>query len=616
MATRIAAALILLASSFAFSRQDPPKAQVGGDEAFKSKVQPLLQKYCYTCHGATKPEGEFNITKFTSEKSVQEARAAWKEVLTKLHTREMPPKEKPQPTPAERATITDWIEATLDKLDESGKRQAGRVPPRRLNRTEYRNTVRDLLGVDFNPNADFPADDIGYGFDNIGDVLSLPPLLMEKYVTASKKIADLAIKEKLIFITTPDKEKTKRDAAKTILTKLASRAYRRPVAGDEVDKLLKLYDVGEKNEASFEAALKLPIRALLVSPHFLFRIEPDGAAETNAVSEFELASRLSYFLWSTMPDDELFEEARKGTLRKNLDAQVLRLLKDPKSIELAENFATQWLQVRRLEAMKFDPAKFPGYDPDLRDAMLKEVVLFFDSIVRDDRPIYDLVDADYTFLNERLAKHYGIDSVGDFKRVKLTDRRRGGVLTMAAVLAATSDPNRTSIVKRGKWVLESILGIEPPPPIPDAANLKEDKEGGAMTLRQRMEKHRADPNCAGCHAKMDPIGFGFENYDATGAWREKDGDIALDTAATLPDGKSFKGPIELKDILKARKAEFLGCFIEKLLTYGLGRGVEYFDGVAVKEIAAAATKLDAKFSAVIIEIVKSYPFQNRQRMKK
>ena len=605
----------------------PQTAPVSQD-SYASKVQPLLGKFCYKCHGPQlKPKADLNLTKYSSEASIRENRKIWKEVLTKTLVKEMPPDDfQPQPTQEERDTLTRFIEAALDRIDPNAPKVAGRVVTHRLNRTEFKNTIRDLLGVDYNVANDFPHDDVGYGFDNIGDVLSMPPLLLEKYVAAAKKIAGEAVtgkdKDKLIFIAKPGgndaagKPRPNRDVAKEVLTKLATRAFRRTVQQDEVDRLLKLFDAGEKLEGGdFEKSMKLPIRGLLVSPYFLFRVEAEGFADTYPLAPFELASRLSYFLWSSTPDDELLDLAKSGKLLNGqvLEAQTLRLLKDPKAIAFSENFTPQWLQVRRLEDMRFDATRFPGMDAGMKHDMVYETVLFFDAVMREDLSVLNFLDSDFTFVNDRLARLYGLVGGGTFQKIKLTDPKRGGVMTMAAVLAATSDPDRTSLVKRGKWVLETILSTPPPPPVPDAANLKDDPEAVKLPLRQRMEKHRTDPNCASCHKRMDPIGFGFENYDAIGAWRDQEQGKPVDSAAELPDGKKFNGPVELKKILKERKAEFLEGFTEKLLTYALGRGIEPFDGPVVKAIADTVTKKEYKFSALILEITKSYPFMYRQK---
>jgi len=620
----------LLSGLIGVSTLHPQTAPTSQDSF--AKIQPLLSKYCTKCHGTgAKPKADLNLANFSSEASIRGNRKIWKEVLNKTLTKEMPPEDaQPQPTQEERDTLTQFVRAALNKVDLNAPKVAGRVVSRRLNRTEYRNTVRDLLGVDFNPVGDFPSDDIGYGFDNIGDVLSMPPLLFEKYLAAAKKIAEQAVtgkeKDKHIFVTrpgaTPDaagaKPKAPRDFAKEVLTKLAFRAFRRPPQADEIERLLKLFDVGEKTEGGdFEKAMKLPIRGLLISPHFLFRVEVEQGADTYPLGAYEVASRMSYFLWSSMPDDELLDAAKSGKLLdpKVLDAQTRRMVEDPKSYSLAENFAPQWLQIRRLEEMRFDAAKFPGIDAALKKDMIQEAVLFFHEVMTQDFTILVFVDVNFTFLNDRLARHYGLPSPGGsgFQKVKLTDPRRGGVLTMGAVLAATSDPDRTSLVKRGKWVLETILATPPPPPIPDAANLKDDPENLKLPLRQRMEKHRSDPNCASCHKRMDPIGFALENYDAIGAWRDTDQGKPIDTAADFPDGKKVSGVLELKKLLWSKKNEFVEGFTEKMLTFALGRGVEYYDGAVVKTIADACAKNDYSMTTLMVEIVKSYPFLNRQK---
>ena len=614
-----------LAAAGALGAQSAPPPSAAAD--FDAKVKPLLNKYCYKCHGPQlKPKADLNLLKFTTEASLRENRKIAKEILTKIQIQEMPPKEfADQPTAPEREIMAKWVDDAVNKLDASGPRLAGRVVWRRLNRTEYRNTVRDLLGVDFDP-RDFPTDDVGYGFDNIGDVLSIPPLLVEKYVAAAKKIADLAVagpkKDALIFTVKPDPAKPKREAAKATFQALLLRAFRRPPTPEELERWAKLYEQGEKFDATFEGAMKLPLRAILISPHFLFRVENESpigdATGAYPISDWEFASRLSYFLWSSMPDDALLEAAKKGSLRspKVLDAEIARMIKDPRARELGENFTTQWLQIRRLEDVKFDAKQFPGFSDALRQDMIMEAVLFFEAVLKEDRSVLDLLDADFTFLNGRLAQHYGLGASGtEFQRVKLGDGRRGGVLTMGAVLAATSDPDRTSPVKRGKWVLESILGTPPPPPVPDAANLKPEPGDASLTLRERMERHRKDPNCASCHNRMDPIGFGFENYDAVGVWRDRDGGKPIDASAVLPDGKKFNGPVELKKIIQSRKEQFVECLIEKMLTFALGRGVEHYDGPVIKELSTTLARNNYKLSTLVVEVVKSYPFQYRQKDK-
>jgi len=338
---------------------------------------------------------------------------------------------------------------------------------------------------------------------------------------------------------------------------------------------------------------------------------------THPVNEFELASRLSYFLWSSMPDEELTGLAVAGKLREgdNLETQVLRMLRDPKSRALVENFGDQWLQLRLLNTINPDAQRFPTFDDSLRRSMLEETRLFFESVLREDRSVLDFLDAKDTFLNERLARHYGISGVvgEQFRRVTLTDERRGGLLGQASILTVTSNPTRTSPVKRGKWILEQILGTPPPPPPPDVPELKEDQDVVLSgSLRQRMEQHRANPNCATCHGRMDPLGFGLENFDAIGAWRENDGKFPIDASGTLPTGQSFEGPKALRVILKVRQQEFVRCLTEKLLTFGLGRGLEYTDTCAIDRIVETMGEKDDKFSVLVLGIVRSDPFQKRR----
>jgi hypothetical protein len=384
-------------------------------------------------------------------------------------------------------------------------------------------------------------------------------------------------------------------------------------------------DLAEQSGESFERGIQLAVEAILCSPQFLFRVELDPRPRrrgevlppTRAVNEYELASRLSYFLWSSMPDDELAQLAASGKLRDGdtLGRQVRRMLRDPKARALVENFGDQWLQLRLLGTINPDTKQFPAFDDALRRAMLEETRLFFESLVRDDRSVLDFLDAKDTFVNERLARHYGIPGVRgeEFRRVTLPDDRRGGLLGQASILTVTSNPTRTSPVKRGKWILEQILGTPPPPPPPDVPELKEDKDVVLSgTLRQRMEQHRANPSCATCHGRMDPLGFGLENFDAVGAWREKDGPFPVDASGTLPSGQTFQGPKALKAILQERREDFARCLAEKLLTYALGRGLDYYDKCAVDRMVAALARDDYRFSTLVLEIVQSDPFQKRR----
>ncbi len=729
-----------------------PKAAGGADPSYQEAVLPFLKRHCFACHGGGKAKADLSFDKYTDDASLAADRKVWDNVLHMLKAREMPPKERSQPAAAEVEAATAAIQGIFDRADAAAKPNAGRVTVRRLNRTEYNNTVRDLVGVDFKPADDFPADDVGYGFDNIGDVLSVSPLLLEKYLSAAEAILDQAIviadppkltkqtfdtirtstiasageigkvvsfeageyrircqvggdqlgdepvramlrvmgedvkafevrataaapevieaklrvkagtgRVGVVFLnpTAPAADGRQRalhlkgvevegpfdppplvypeahtrlmthrpglpprEAAREIVARFATRAFRRPVTPEEVERCLALYDAAEKAGQRFELRVRAALFRVLVSPHFLFRVERDPLGlppgTTYPVGEYELASRLSYFLWNTMPDDELLALAAKGQLRPNLEAQVRRMLRDPKSRSFLHGFAEQWLTLRKLELASPDPTLFPTFTPALREAMVTESLLFFEALVRDDRSILDLIDADFTFVNEPLARHYGIAGVTgpEFVRVRLPAERRG-VLTHAGILTLSSNATRTSPVKRGKFVLEQILNTPPPPPPPelDIPELEDQKELKG-TLRQMMEQHREKAVCASCHQKMDPIGFAFENFDAVGAWREKDGSVKIDASGVLPDGRTIDGPAGLRAVLRVDRAAFLRCVAEKMLTYALGRGLEAYDRRAVNAIVDATGRQNDRFSALLIAIVQSDPFQKRTTPEK
>jgi hypothetical protein len=756
---------IFLAAASAIALADDPAAPKPEKvpPTFAKDVLPFLKAHCFHCHGAEegKNKAELTLNKYADDLSVQQDRKVWDNVLHMLRTGEMPPMERKRPPAADIEAAIDSIEAVLANLDCSKTPNVGRVTVRRLNRAEYDNTIRDLLGVDFQPAADFPQDDVGYGFDNIGDVLSTTPLLFERYLAAAESVLEKVIvvpesaqpkdirlqglrvsrgageetngggvlygdgeagneqfldagdynihvevyarqvgdekaraairlnrenvKEfeisstnrnqlqvleakvrvqsgtarvgaafvnpfvapdhtdenphrRLLFVRSivvdgpynpppPPASANQnkllahseglepREAAREIISRFATRAFRRPVKPEEVERVLRVYDIAENEGEKYEERLRLALCRVLVSPHFLFRVEndPPGAkpGEAYKISELELASRLSYFLWSTMPDDELFKLALTGELRKNLPAQIQRMLKDKKSSALVENFGGQWLTLGKLALVAPDINYFPQFDDDLRAAMQKETELFFEDILREDRSILHFLDADFTYVNARLARHYGIDGVygAEFRKIK-TPANRGGLLTQASILTLTSNPTRTSPVKRGKWILEQLLGTPPPPPPPDVPEIDE-KKIPTGSLRQIMEQHRANPICASCHARMDPIGFAFENFDGIGAYREKDGGFSIDPSGELPDGKKFEGSAGLKTVLKEKKELFARSLAEKILTYALGRGLEFYDKCAVDRVVVALEKNNYRFSTLIVETVNSDPFQMR-----
>jgi hypothetical protein len=405
-----------------------------------------------------------------------------------------------------------------------------------------------------------------------------------------------------------------------ILTTLARRAYRRPVLGSEIVALKKFVTLAQEDGQSLEQGIALAIQAMLVSPHFLFHIErdlhPTDPTRIHRISDIELASRLSYFLWNSMPDEELLSlaERRRLSVPQVLDAQVTRMLADPKSSAMAENFAGQWLEVRNLDSIKPDPQKFPQWTPELRDAMKTETRLFFDAILRENRPISEFLNARYTFLNELLASHYGIEGVTgpDFRRVELKTDQRGGVLSHGSVLAVSSYPTRTSVVIRGKYILQNILGTPPSPPPADVPPLDEQGVGTTASLRKQMESHRTNAICASCHNRMDPLGFALENYDAIGKWRTMDGDFPVDSSGVLPGGKKFSSPAEMRQILSERMPEFSRTLTEKMLIYALGRGLQRYDRPTVRDITTRLADSGYGLQTLVHEVVRSLPFHSRR----
>ena len=422
-----------------------------------------------------------------------------------------------------------------------------------------------------------------------------------------------------IFVCRPEAPEQEVTCATEILTTLARRAYRRPVTDADVNALLEFYEAG-RQEGTFDRGIQLVLERLLVDPEFLFRVErhPDGLPQGSvyALSSVELASRLSFFLWSSIPDAELMDIAERGTLTDPnvLSQQVRRLLDDPRASAMVSDFANQWLLVRNIRFLEPDRALFPGFDGNLKEALARETELFVEDQFREDRSVLDLLRADYTFVNSRLAAHYRIPNIygSHFRRIKLSDERRHGLLGHGSVLTVTSYPNRTSPVLRGKWVLETLLGAPPPPPPPNVPSLEESSKTAPTTVRERLEQHRQNPVCASCHSRMDPLGFALENFDAIGRWRDTDGGISIDATANLPDGSTVDGPVAFRNALIARHEEFVGNFTEKLLTYALGRGVEYFDAPAVRRVVRETAVDDYRWSDIVLGVVSSVPFQMRR----
>jgi mono/diheme cytochrome c family protein len=586
-------------------------------------VQPLRQTYCSACHGDEKHKGDVSFTPFKDDSAVQSDPKLWQTVLTQLGDYTMPPaKSKAQPTPPERDLLVAYVTHRLDHLDLSKlPKDPGRVTIHRLNRQEYNNTLRDLLGVYTNPADAFPADGGGGGgFDNNADTLFIPPILMEQYLHAAGDAA-AAAQGRDLFVVRPAEGLPRRDAARKCLDRLLFRAFRRPVSGAEVERYLKVFDAADARGLSFDQAVRLVVKAVLVSPHFLFRVEKEQpSSEPYAINDFELASRLSYFIWASMPDDELFDLAKQNTLHDDsvIDAQVRRMLKSPRSKALAEHFGGQWLAFNAIRITAApDRKKFPEFTDVVRDALYEQAVAFVDSVFRDDRPITTLIDADYTYLNHRLARYYNLPDVkgDDLRPVKLAgdNAARCGVLGLGAIHVVTSFPLRTSPVLRGKWVLETLLGAAPPPPPPDTPKLPDDDAPTqGLTFRQKLEKHRADPNCASCHARMDPLGFGLENFDPVGRWRKELAGQPVDAVGTLATGESFTGPVPLKSILMRKRDDFARTVTRKLLAYALGRGLEPYDELAVRKITDQLARSEYKSATLVAEVAKSYPFRYRR----
>ena len=723
---------------------------------YADTIEPLLKQYCADCHWGADAEADFNLEGLVSLEQLLNGRKKWKKAAVRIVANEMPPEDS-EAIPGDRhKLILDWIDKLLNSVDCTTIRP-GRVTIRRLNATEYKNTVRDLVGIEYDPADDFPGDDVGYGFDNIADVLSLPPILMEKYVQAAEEITAEAIVDpnrprlkktilgykfkgtrgsgndqsahylstngtisyrlkvptsgkyivtiqagaskagdedaKMTFAVSgknyltqsvsaeqaePDDYKTtvhlekgsqklevsfindyyepkkrldrnlfvyevklsgpidglpamhrkligarpkspqhQREAARKTINRFASRAYRRQATTGELDRLMKLYDAARSDGDGYELSLRFAFQGVLVSPHFLYKIEaPTEPGTIRELTDFELATSLSYFLWSTMPDKELFELAKEGKLRQPdvYREQIIRMIKDPRSEAVVENFVAQWLQLRHLEHFVPDPDLFPGIDIQMRRDMATETKKTVADLIRKNSSILSILENDFSFINQRLAEHYGIPGIEgeQFRKVDTTKYGRVGLLTQASILTLTSNPTRTSPVKRGMWIMENLLGEEPPPPDPEAMQL-EDQAELKGTLRQRMEQHRADPSCAVCHKVMDELGFALENYDAVGRWRDTDETNAIDATGELPDGTTFNGADELQRTVKTKMSDqFVRCLTEKLLIYALGRGLEYFDQCTVDKIISQTKDNNFQFSELIIAIANSEPFLKRQ----
>lgn len=780
----------------------PARADVAAHEAAAQAGQ-LLTQYCSRCHNDERMAGDWSLSSVdVADLAAGANRAQWEKILRMTRRGEMPPRNRPQPSAEARAAFTQYLEASLDAYA-AAHPDPGRATLRRLNRAEYANAVRELLALDVDPGRELPADDSGYGFDNIADVLSLSPTLMDRYLAVAGRLSRLAVglgpaqpfvsshtvpkdgsiknqglpaynerssdalpldsrggdafayyapqdgwyeiggylnantnnevdrmqedryalrvplragphvigmafrqqlaldesvqtlhntTEIVVLPTaaptllpldvivdgarvgtrqvpsyrmsprfsqanwprdvlqidiegpfdasgpgdTPSRRKllacragadaaAQRACAQRTLAALARQAYRGPVAAADLQPLMKLYDEGraqsDRPADAHAQGMAAAVEALLVSPRFLFLVErdPPGSASgsVHALDDRDLAARLALFLWSSLPDETLLQLAERQRLHEPavLQQQVQRMLDDPRAASLTHNFAGQWLYLRNLDYQRPDVFQFPGFDTRLRAAMQRETELFFGSVLQDNRSVLDFIRADYSYLNQRLAEHYGIPGVvgTEFRRVALdASSHRGGLLGQGSVLTVTSYANRTSVVKRGKWVLDNLLAAPPPPPPPDVPALKQAVAGHALNAREQMELHRADPACASCHVRMDPLGFALEQYDPVGAYRQQDAGRAIDASATMPDGTSFVGLDGLQQILLDHREQFAEAFTERLMVYALGRGLTAPDQPTVRAIARQAAAQDYRIRSFIVGIVSSEPFQQRR----
>ena len=593
-------------------------------QTFEEKVKPFVEKYCLRCHGP-RPKGGINLRSALKSPGNASSFLHWKKAVANVRVHDMPPEDAAKiPTDEERHQFVEWI-GTLKHLF---PRDPGPFVIRRLTKTEYGNTLHDLYGVAPSIADSLPEEVVGEGYLN-----SISPLQSEQFLDIANKVLDQIMApagapptaiQKALFGEPPPEGADLREEAFRVARTLARNAYRRPPSDPELEVLVGIYDLGRNHQLKHTAALGLMLKAVLVSPQFLFitPAEPPLGSEATVIrlDDHQLAARLSYLLWSAPPDAELSILAGTGQLGQPevLRTQVERLLMHDRSRALFDGFGVQWLRLAGLERQPFDPDLFPQVTPELLASMMDEVRLFFDSIVRENQNMVRFVDSDYTFLNESLAKLYGHEpsvSGPAMRRVKLQNPNRGGILGMPATLATTSFPNRTSPVRRGVWVLEQILGERVPPPPPDVPELADqDREGGeGLSLRQRTQRHQADPTCANCHQLLDPIGFGLENFDAIGRWRDQNEvGVPIDSAGNLPNGGPFSTPEELKALLAQREHALARNLTERFMAYAIGRQLEGYDEVVIDELMVRIADDRYRMRTMITEVITSYLFTHRK----
>ena len=601
-------ALALLGSARAEVDPELAAMQAAAQKTFQKDVTPFVAKYCVECH-ADRPKAGLNLRVAVKKPGDPAFSRKWLECMANVNAHDMPPEDADQPTDEERARFLNAI-AQIKYLS---ARDPGPFVIRRLTKAEFGNTLHDLLDVPAAIAQELPDEVPGAGYLN-----SLSPMQTEQYLAiASEAIRQMPAEAQARLLGGPKAE------VREVARGLARRAYRRPPTEEELNVLVKVFELGTANKLHRDAALRFMLKAVLVSPQFLF-ITP--ARETPAgekivpLDDYQLASRLSYLLWATMPDEELSRLADEGRLRDPavLQAQTQRLLASPRSRALFDGFGAQWLGLDKLATKTFDEKKFPQMTAELRQAMYDEARLFFESIVRENRSVVSFVNGDYTYLNSTLAKIYGLEKKitgSDMQKVKLTDANRGGILGMPGVLATTSFATRTSAVNRGVWVLEQVLGehVPPAPPNVPALEKQDQQKVATLTLRQRTELHRTNAVCANCHKILDPIGFGLENFDAIGRWRDQDESGGpIDAAGELPGGKRFSSPKELKSLIAARETDLARNLTEKLLAYALCRQLDGYDHIIVDQMMKRTAADGHRMQTLIREIVTSYPFLNRR----
>lgn len=593
------------------------------EKTLKEKIEPFVRKYCIKCHGS-RPEAGINLQSALRSPGATSSFLHWKKAVANVKVHDMPPEHADKiPTDDERRQFIEWI----GKLKYMAPRDPGPFVIRRLSKVELGNTLRDLYDVEPSVVDSLPEEVVGEGYLN-----SISPLQSELFLDIANNVINQVVSpegkaptevQKRLFGETPSDGFDFREAARHVARSLARDAYRRPPTEAELDVLVSIFDLARENQLDYTASLGLMWKAVLVSPQFLFitpAVEVDSKESIVQLDDYQLASRLSYLLWSAPPDAELSAVADKGELHKPevLRAQAERLLMHDRSRALFDGFGAQWLRVSGLETQTFDPDTFPQMTAELRWAMLEEARLFFQSIVRENQSAFRFVDSNYTFLNEPLARLYGIEQSIQgtaMRRVRLDDPNRGGILGMPATLASTSFPSRSSPVRRGVWVLEQVLGERIPPPPPDIPELEEQdrKSTEGLTLRQRTELHQSNPTCANCHKVFDPIGFGLENFDAIGRWREKDGaGIAIDSAGEFPNGEGFSTPAELKRLLAERKADVARNLAERLMAYAIGRQLEGYDEIVIDQLMLKVAEDNYRVRTMIIEVISSYLFTHRK----